>query len=59
MPKNTVQWANPGALGLGGFGFTTILLQIHNIGLIDVTLPVIYGRWIFPIGMLPKKPPTK
>ena len=41
--KDDVQWANPGALGLAGFGFNTILLQIHNIGLIDGVLPLIYG----------------
>lgn len=43
MPKESVQWANPGALGLAGFGLNTILLQIHNIGLIDGALPIIYG----------------
>jgi len=37
------QWANPGALGLAGFGLNTILLQIHNLGLIDSTLPLVYG----------------
>ncbi len=37
------QWANPAALGLAGFGLNTILLQIHNIGLIDSTLPIVYG----------------
>jgi succinate-acetate transporter protein len=41
--RDEVQWANPGALGLAGFGLNTILLQIHNIGLIDSTLPLIYG----------------
>ena len=41
--SDDVQWANPGALGLAGFGFNTILLQIHNIGLIDSTIPLIYG----------------
>ena len=41
--KDDIQWANPGALGLAGFGLNTILLQIHNIGLIDNTLPLIYG----------------
>jgi len=41
--KDNVQWANPGALGLAGFGFNTILLQVHNVGLIDGTLPLIYG----------------
>ena len=37
------KWANPGALGLAAFGFTTILLQVHNIGLIDSVLPLVYG----------------
>jgi succinate-acetate transporter protein len=41
--KEEAEWANPGALGLAGFGLNTILLQIHNIGLIDSTLPLIYG----------------
>ena len=41
--KDNAEWANPGALGLAGFGLNTILLQIHNIGLIDSTLPIIYG----------------
>ena len=39
MTQNEVQWANPGALGLAGFGLNTILLQIHNLGLIQSTLP--------------------
>jgi hypothetical protein len=43
MAQNEVRWANPGALGLAGFGLNTILLQIHNLGLIDGTLPLIYG----------------
>ncbi len=43
MSKDDVQWGNPGALGLASFGFTTILLQIHNIGLIDSVLPLVYG----------------
>jgi hypothetical protein len=38
-----VNWGNPGALGLAGFGFTTILLQIHNIGLIPNVEPLLYG----------------
>jgi hypothetical protein len=41
--KEEVKWANPGALGLAGFGLNTILLQIHNIGLISGTMPLIYG----------------
>jgi len=30
--------ANPGALGLAGFGLTTVLLNIHNAGLVEVPL---------------------
>ena len=41
--SNEARWANPGALGLAGFGLTTVLLQIHNIGLIDSTVPLVYG----------------
>ena len=43
MSKDDVVWANPGALGLAGFGFNTILLQIHNIGWISNTMPLIWG----------------
>lgn len=42
-PKSEQQWGNPGAIGLAAFGFTTLLLQLHNIGLIDSTLPLVYG----------------
>jgi succinate-acetate transporter protein len=38
-----VKWAHPGALGLAGFGFNTILLQIHNIGLITNVEPLLFG----------------
>jgi uncharacterized protein len=38
-----VEWANPGALGLGAFGFTTLLLQLHNLGLISNVMPLAYG----------------
>jgi succinate-acetate transporter protein len=41
--KDEPQWANPAALGLAGFGLNTILLQIHNIGWIDGTMPLIFG----------------
>ncbi len=37
------EWANPGALGLAAFGLNTILLQIHNIGLIPSTMPLVFG----------------
>ena len=43
LAKEEAQWANPGALGLAGFGLNTILLQIHNIGWIDSTMPLIFG----------------
>jgi len=38
-----IKWGNPGALGLAGFGFNTILLQIHNIGIISNVEPLLYG----------------
>lgn len=38
-----VKWGHPGALGLAGFGFNTILLQIHNLGLISSVEPLLYG----------------
>jgi len=41
--NNELIWANPGALGLAGFGFNTILLQLHNIGLISNAMPLIWG----------------
>ena len=31
-----IEWASPAALGLAGFGLTTVLLNIHNAGLIAV-----------------------
>jgi len=41
--KSEPQWGNPGALGLAAFGFTTILLQLHNLGLMDSTMALAYG----------------
>ena len=38
--------ANPAVVGLGGFGLTTFLLQIHNLGLMD-TGPVIWVGFIY------------
>ncbi len=43
LVKDESTWANPAALGLAGFGLNTVLLQIHNIGWIESTLPIIYG----------------
>jgi len=40
---NQVEWASSSALGLFAFGLTTILLQFHNLGLIEATLPVVFG----------------
>jgi len=34
---------SPGALGLAGFGFSTILLQIYNIGLITNVEPLLFA----------------
>lgn len=38
--------ANPAVVGLGGFGLTTFLLQIHNLGLME-TGPVIWVGLIY------------
>ncbi len=43
VTRDETQWANPGALGLAAFGLNTILLQIHNIGLIESVLPLVFG----------------
>ena len=43
MSKDQVVWGHPGALGLAAFGFNTILLQVHNVGLMSSTLPLIWG----------------
>jgi succinate-acetate transporter protein len=39
--KNTPAIANPGPLGLLGFGMTTILLNLHNAGFIPMTAVII------------------
>jgi succinate-acetate transporter protein len=44
-PKSEPQWGNPGALGLAAFGLNTIMLQIHNLGWIDSTMPLVYGMF--------------
>ncbi len=43
--KSEPQWGNPGALGLAAFGLSTVLLQIHNLGWIDSTMPLVYGMF--------------
>jgi len=37
---------NPAVIGLGGFGLTTILLQLHNLGLAGIG-PVIWAGFVF------------
>lgn len=39
--KTTSQIANPGPLGLLGFGMTTILLNLHNAGIIPLSSVII------------------
>ena len=41
--KEEPQWANPGALGLMAFGFSTVLLQIYNLGVITNVVPLVFG----------------
>jgi succinate-acetate transporter protein len=43
---NTVKLGNPAVVGLGGFGLTTFLLQLHNIGLMEIG-PVLAMGLIF------------
>jgi uncharacterized protein len=43
VTKSEPQWGNPGALGLAGFGFTTLLLAVHNLGGMDNTMALAYG----------------
>ena len=42
-PKSETIWANPGVLGLACFGFNTLLLNVHNIGLIPNTIPLVWA----------------
>jgi uncharacterized protein len=41
--KEEPQLANPGALGLIAFGFSTLLLQIFNLGVISNVVPLVFG----------------
>jgi uncharacterized protein len=43
VAKEQPQWANPGALGLVAFGFSTMLLQIANLGWITNAVPLVFG----------------
>jgi uncharacterized protein len=50
--KEQPQWANPGALGLAAFGFSTMLLQIFNLGLISNTVPLVFGFFWAGLGQV-------
>jgi succinate-acetate transporter protein len=50
--KSEPQWANPGALGLFAFGFSTILLQIANMGLITNVVPLVFGFFWGGVGQV-------
>jgi uncharacterized protein len=50
--KSDVQWANPGALGLVGFGFSTMLLQLFNLGLFANPVPLVFGFFWGGIGQV-------
>ena len=41
--KEEPQLANPGGLGLIAFGFSTLLLQIFNLGAITNVVPLVFG----------------
>ena len=43
MPANSPEkkTANPGPLGLLGFGMTTILLNLHNAGIIELSIVIV------------------
>lgn len=38
---NEVKLANPGPLGLMGFGMTTIILNVHNAGFYPVSAVIV------------------
>ena len=40
MPQ-TIKYANPGPLGLMGFGMTTVLLNIHNAGFFPISAMIL------------------
>ena len=52
VPKSDLQWANPGALGLAAFGFSTMLLQLSNLGLITNVVPLVFGFFWAGVGQV-------
>ena len=41
MSATTTKIANPGPLGLLGFGMTTVLLNLHNAGLLPLSIAIV------------------
>ena len=41
MSATTSKIANPGSLGLLGFGMTTVLLNLHNAGLLPLSIVIV------------------
>ena len=41
MSAVTTKVANPGPLGLLGFGMTTVLLNLHNAGLLPLSIAIV------------------
>lgn len=41
MSTDTQKTANPGPLGLIGFGMTTVLLNLHNAGIIELSIAIV------------------
>ena len=59
MSAVTTKVANPGPLGLLGFGMTTVLLNLHNAGLLPLSIAIVamgqilnaeYGKEIILLG---------
>lgn len=46
MSTNNTKLGNPAVVGLAGFGLTTLLLQFHNIGMIELG-PVVAMGFVF------------
>ena len=41
MSEQNTKFANPGPLGLLGFGMTTVLLNLHNAGLLPLSIVIV------------------
>ena len=66
MSATATKTANPGPLGLLGFGMTTVLLNLHNAGLLPLSIVIVpmgvalgglaqivngeYGKTVLPLG---------